>query len=275
MHRKTAKLAFDKIAASGTKKGNLLVLHGLFGSKANFRSLSKRPEMSAHHDVYLLDARNHGDSEHVDSHTIADMAADVERFMDDQGLAKAVLLGHSMGGKTVMQTALNLQDRVEGLIVGDMGPFNYMQLAPSNIPILELMNSLNLRLFGHKDEVHKVFMDHLNGNKMVADFLMTNLMQDKERGLKWRVNVPVLARDYEDISSAIPRKGLTYKGPTTVLYGTKSEYMPTERFPEFKTWFPEIDLERDFKAIQGGHWIHFSDPEAFLKHVKSFLETLH
>lgn len=273
MLRKTAKLSFDKIAASGNKKGSLLVLHGLFGSKANFRSLSKRPEMSAYRDVYLLDARNHGDSEHVNSHKIEDIAADIERFMDEQGLDKAVLLGHSMGGKAVMQAALNLQDRVEGLIVGDIGPFNYQEYLHNNMSILEFMNSLNMRLFSHKDQVHKIFMDHLEGNKTVADFLMTNIVQDKQDGLRWRINVPVIARDYESFSSMVPPKGMTYKGPTTVLYGTKSEYMPKERFPEFRTWFPEINLEKDFKAIEGGHWIHFSDPEAFLKHMKSFLET--
>lgn len=274
MHRPTAKLAFDKIAATGTKKGNLLILHGLFGSKANFRSLAKRPEMSAERDVYLLDLRNHGESQHLDSNRVEDMAQDIERFMDDHGLERSVLLGHSMGGKTAIQAALNLQDRAEGLIVGDSGPFDYLQFTLNNTGILELMGSLDMSKFSHRDEVHRVFMDHLNGNKLVADFLMTNVVHDENNKLKWRINVPALIKGYPEFSSHVPKKSQIYTGPTTVLYGTRSEYMPKERFPEFKQWFPKLNLETDFKPINGGHWIHFADPEAFLKYVNNFLKSL-
>lgn len=267
-------MAFDKIPATSKAHGSLLVLHGLFGSKANFRSLAKRPEMSGHLDVYLLDLRNHGESEHMDSHKVEDMAHDIERFLDDQQIDKSVLLGHSMGGKVAMQTALNLQDRIEGLLVGDVGPFDYMKFSLNNTSILDLMTSLNLKEFSKKEQVHQVFLNHLNGNKLVADFLMTNVVYDPQGGIMWRINVPALARDYVAYSGFVPNRSQTFKGPTNVLYGTRSEYMPKERFHEFKSWFPHINLENDFKAIQGGHWIHFADPEAFLKHVNSFLKTL-
>lgn len=274
MHRKTARLAFDKVAAQGPAAGSLVVLHGLFGSKANFRSLAKRPELSGARDVYLVDMRNHGESEHVDSHSVRDMAADVERFLDERGLEKAVLLGHSMGGKVAIQAALDLQDRVEGLLVGDAGPFDYNTFTLNNTSILELMAGLDLKSFHRKEDLQRVFVEHLGGNKLVADFLMTNVVGDPAGGLRWRINVSALARDYRRYSGYVPGRGQTYRGPTNVLYGTRSEYMPRERFGEFKAWFPELDVERDFKAINGGHWIHFADPEAFLKHVDGFLKSL-
>ena len=274
MCRQTAKLAFDKIASTGTKRGNLLILHGLFGSKANFRSLARRPEMSAERDVYLVDLRNHGESEHKMSMQVDDMARDIERFMDDQGLDKAVILGHSMGGKAAMKSAFNLQKRVEGLVVGDVGPFNYVNFSLNNTMILDLMIEMDLKKLGTKDAIHKQFMEKLNGNKLVSDFLMTNIVHDHEGYLKWRINVPALFSNYQEYSSFVPESTERYLGPTMVIYGSRSEYMPKERFPEFKKFFPNIDLAKDFKEINGGHWIHFADPEGFLKYMDSFLKTL-
>jgi hypothetical protein len=49
--------------------------------------------------VITLDARNHGESPHANSMSYEDMTEDVVAFMEDCGLEKGILLGHSMGGK--------------------------------------------------------------------------------------------------------------------------------------------------------------------------------
>ena len=76
---------------------NLVILHGLLGSSDNWQSLGKRYAES--HNVWMLDARNHGRSPHDPIHSYAAMAQDVVDFLDAQGLEKVRLLGHSMGGK--------------------------------------------------------------------------------------------------------------------------------------------------------------------------------
>ena len=53
-----------------------------------------------------LDARNHGSSQHVEEMNYGAFTEDLLRFLDQQNLEQAVLLGHSMGGKTAMVTAL-------------------------------------------------------------------------------------------------------------------------------------------------------------------------
>ena len=275
MSKRVAKLAFDKISASGQKKGSMIVMHGLFGSKTNFRSLAKRPEMSEERDVYLLDLRNHGHSEHKSTNSIEDISRDVINFLDEQKIDKTVLLGHSMGGKAAIEAAFRLQDRAEGLIIGDIGPFDYTKITScNNTSILELLSSLDMTKFSKSQDIRKTIMDKLDGNKSLVDFLMTNVVTGESGEFKWRVNLPVLSSDYNTFSSYIPKEGDSYNGPTVVLYGTKSEYMKPENFPVFKKWFPNLNINRDFKAIVGGHWIHFADPEAFLKHISDFLKQL-
>ncbi len=43
--------------------------------------------------VYVLDARNHGDSPHNKSHTYPVMAQDVKRFILDHGLNQPIVIG--------------------------------------------------------------------------------------------------------------------------------------------------------------------------------------
>ena len=50
------------------------------------------------------------------------MSRDLVEFFQEQGIKKSTLVGHSMGGKTSMVTALNHPDIVEKLIVVDVSP---------------------------------------------------------------------------------------------------------------------------------------------------------
>lgn len=54
-----------------------------------------------------MDCRNHGDSPSVPDMGYNVMAEDVESLMKEQKIGKAILLGHSMGGKVAMTLALN------------------------------------------------------------------------------------------------------------------------------------------------------------------------
>ena len=83
----------------------LIILHGLYGSGSNWLSIAK--ELADICEVYLLDKRNHGRSPHHEEHNYQVLMEDLHQFLDDQGVPKAMLLGHSMGGKTAMYMAIN------------------------------------------------------------------------------------------------------------------------------------------------------------------------
>ena len=80
------------------KEGNaaesLIILHGLFGSLDNWMTFAK--QMSQYFTVYLLDARNHGQSFHSDEFTYECMAKDVKDFMGQQQIEEAIILGLSL-----------------------------------------------------------------------------------------------------------------------------------------------------------------------------------
>ena len=97
----------------------MVILHGLFGSGDNWATQARVVAEHGYH-VFVLDMRNHGRSPHSDVFRYEDMAADLREFIDDHQLAKPILIGHSMGGKTVMFFAQLFPDIASRIVVVDM-----------------------------------------------------------------------------------------------------------------------------------------------------------
>lgn len=98
---------------SPSAKGHLCIAHGLLGNAMNWgtaaRYLAAHPLLKDHlASLYSLDLRNHGNSPHAPNHTNAVLSSDVEKFLmerinkDLPFSARQVLIGHSMGGLTMM-----------------------------------------------------------------------------------------------------------------------------------------------------------------------------
>lgn len=84
-------------------KHPIIIMHGLFGSKTNWNTLSKTIHQKTDRKVITIDARNHGDSPHSTNMTYSHMAQDVVQLMNDLGFEKSILLGHSMGGSAMIE----------------------------------------------------------------------------------------------------------------------------------------------------------------------------
>ncbi|KAJ1551867.1 Alpha/beta hydrolase domain-containing protein 11, partial [Cladochytrium tenue] len=76
----------------------LLILHGLFGSKQNWRSLAKALANRLGARVVAVDLRNHGDSPHTPVHNYEAMTLDVELLCERLGIETLALLGHKALG---------------------------------------------------------------------------------------------------------------------------------------------------------------------------------
>lgn len=98
--KRTLRLAYAHYPAFGRPEhldiAPIVILHGLFGSKQNNRSIGKALSRQLRCSVYALDLRNHGSSPHNADHTYVAMADDVQEFVEGEGLGPVTLLGHSM-----------------------------------------------------------------------------------------------------------------------------------------------------------------------------------
>ncbi|MBR9869973.1 MAG: alpha/beta fold hydrolase [Gammaproteobacteria bacterium] len=247
----------------------LILLHGLFGSLENLGGVARRLEDGW--QIHGLDQRNHGSSPHTDEMTYPAMASDVVAYMDAQGIDKAHLLGHSMGGKVAMQVALSYPERVLGIIVADISPVSYQ---PRHDAILEGMKNLDLRGVKSRTEADSRLAEYVE-TPGVRQFLLKNLeripkdeIEQDDLLFRWRLNLPVIDASYSNLSAA-PEGDGPYDGAVLFIKGADSAYIQTKHQDTIQTLFPNAEL----KIIEGtGHWLHAEKADTFATLCRQFLE---
>jgi pimeloyl-ACP methyl ester carboxylesterase len=101
----------------------LIILHGLFGFSDNWQTHAKK--LSSYFKIILVDLRNHGHSPWSDDFSYQLMVEDVSEVLSELQIHKCILLGHSMGGKVAMHFAQQYPEKLEKLIVVDIGIKSY------------------------------------------------------------------------------------------------------------------------------------------------------
>mgnify|MGYP006195830997 CR=1 FL=1 len=247
------------------KEGNaaesLIILHGLFGSLDNWMTFAKK--MSEHFTVYLLDARNHGQSFHDDEFTYKCMAKDVKDFMEQQQIKEAIILGHSMGGKTAMQFAFNYPHLVKKLIVADIAPKAYPVHHGEIIKGLQSLDFSVIKTRGEADDKLAEAIPIL----AVRQFLLKNMYWKEKDQLAWRFNLDVIANKIENVGVEI-KASFPFSEPTLFVRGERSNYVLDEDLADIKNKFPNMKLET---IVGSGHWIHAEKPKEFMQVIESFL----
>nr|XP_014427359.1 protein ABHD11 isoform X2 [Pelodiscus sinensis] len=222
----------------------LVFLHGLLGSKGNFRAIARALVQRSGRKVLTVDARNHGESPHSPVMSYEAMSLDVQRLLRQLHLPKCVLVGHSMGGKTAMTLAL------QQAYIAAMRRVSI----PARIP-----RSTARRLA--EDQLSPVVQV-----SAVRQFLLTNLVESEGR-YTWRVNLEAISHHLAKIMG-FPVFHAPYPGPTLFLAGSDSPYISSEDYPEIERLFPEAEIQ----YIPGaGHWVHADKSQEFITAICNFL----
>lgn len=238
----------------------LIILHGLFGSLDNWVTLGKK--FAEDHQVFLIDQRNHGLSFHTDEFSYGHMAADLNQFMAEQRLTKAHLLGHSMGGKTVMSFAVEHPDKVDKLIVADIGPKFY---PVHHTEIIKALYSVDIASIQSRKAADEQLSKRIS-NFGIRQFLLKNL-QRSDNGFQWKMNLDVIAKNIEEVGKALNQNAL-FNHPTLFLRGDKSDYILDDDFNIIHSIFTDSKIKTVSNA---GHWLHAENPSEFYQYVSEFL----
>ena len=240
----------------------LIILHGLMGSLDNWQSVVK--VLSEFYTVYTLDQRNHGKSPHSDDFSYDLLAADLLDFMDQQHIAKASIIGHSMGGKAAMHFALLHPERVNKLIVSDISPSVYEDR--HNL-VFKALKAVDLATATTREDVQHVIEQFIDEQSTVL-FLMKGLYRDTNNQFQWRFNVPALDAHYIDISD-FPEHSNNFSGKTLFVKGENSDYINASNYPDIIRYFPQHDIA---EIANAGHWVHADNPQQFCSTVLDFLK---
>lgn len=240
----------------------MLILHGLFGMLDNWQTLGK--QFAEHYEVWLVDQRNHGKSPHTNEFDYYALSKDIAQLIEQEGI-KPVVLGHSMGGKTAMQLAMDFPDYVERLIVVDIAPKDY---PAGHDDIFKAFFAVDLETLQTRKEADKI-IEEIIDDWGVRQFLLKNLTK-KDKKYQWKANVQSIFENYEHIIANSLGPFQQYDGSTLFVKGGLSErYIEYDDWGMIENYFPNARLE----TIEGaGHWVHAVKPKELFDLVLNFLQ---
>lgn len=241
----------------------IVLLHGLQDTARNWDHIASH--LTSLGRVYALDARGHGDSEHVPGHyQFSEFVLDVKAFLEELDAEDAVLIGHSAGGKYAFSHAAHNPSRLAGLIIVDMDPdavnkgssvmFERYRSEGDEWDTLEsVIERLRLREPKTSDQL----LEHIA-------FIMTKRTDNQK--LIWKRDRQVIL-EYErpdawDTLSMI-------KVPTLIIRGAESTLLRREIAERMEATIRGSQL---VEIPHGGHWCIDENPESFLREIKKFLE---
>ncbi|MEW7293121.1 alpha/beta fold hydrolase [Aquimarina sp. 2304DJ70-9] len=240
-----------------------VILHGFLGMGDNWKTLGKKISEQGF-QVHLLDQRNHGRSEHDDEFSYPLLAQDLKEYCETNNLKDINLLGHSMGGKTVMLFATMYPYSIDHLMVADIGP-KYYPLHHQDI--LDGLDALDFKILTSRGEVDKELSSYVQDSG-IRMFLLKNLYWKEKGVLGLRLNLEALIKNASEIGVEL-EKELIYEGKTLFLKGEKSNYILEGDLVRIRKQFPNFMLKEISNA---GHWLHAENPIDFLNEVLEFVK---
>ena len=246
----------------GEGSETLIILHGLFGSLDNWQGIGQ--VFAKDYTVFIIDQRNHGKSPHFDEHTYTLMAEDLNDFMESNNIEQAHLLGHSMGGKTVMRFAVDYPYRIGKLVVADMAPKYY---APHHQDIIKALSSVDFNHVKSRKEVEEKLAIHIQ-EPGVRQFLLKGLMWETKEKMGWKFNLKTLSDKIENIGEALDGH-VYFTNPVLFLKGENSNYILESDADLIETSFPMSEI---VEIKNAGHWLHAENPKDFVQEVLRFLK---
>ncbi len=252
------EILHSKILGKGE---SLLILHGFLGMSDNWKTLGNK--FAEYYEVHLIDQRNHGRSFHSDEFNYELLADDLLNYIEYHQLERVHLIGHSMGGKTVMFFAISNPEKVNKLMVADIGPRYY---SAHHEDILNGLNAIDFSTVNSRKDIEDQLSNYVS-EVGVRQFLLKNVYRVTKEEFGFRFNLKSLTENYDEVGVALP--SLTqFNGETLFLRGGNSGYIDDNDRNLIEAHFPNSEI---VTVKNAGHWLHAENPLDFYNYVVSFL----
>jgi non-heme chloroperoxidase len=235
----------------------VVMLHGVTDSWRSFEHVL--PHLPDHIRAIAVTQRGHGDAPKPESgYLIEDLAGDVVDLLDDLGIERAVILGHSMGSWVTQRVAIDHPERVIGVVLA--GSFGGR---PGDHPGMQELAAEMARVTDPvTDAVARDFQE-----STVASPLPPGQMDEFVRE-SLKVPARVWNQTFTGFLEIDHAEGLAQlAAPALLIWGEKDEFIPRATQDELLATLPESRLE----VYEGvGHAVHWEQPLRFARHVAAF-----
>jgi len=254
-------------------KGNsIIIAHGLFGMSDNWIPVAKI--LSDTFKVFLLDLRNHGQSPNSDIHTYESISKDIIEFMNNNEIYKSHFIGHSMGGKSILQFAKNHPEKILSMTIVDISPKEYIpsekffKKALNHKLLLEELQKINLSGLKNRKELTE-YLQNKFVNYFQLQLILKNIKTENKKFV-WKINIDALYNHLNEMRDEIKPTAEMQKIKTQFIFGGNSPYFNKEDRIYIKENLPQAEI----KIIPGtGHMIHIEKQQDFIKVISFFINS--
>ena len=249
----------------GEGDGNIVLLHGLFGSGNNLGRIARG--LRADFRVASIDLPDHGRSQWLPSSSIQSYAKHVAAWIDEEKLRRCHVIGHSLGGKVAMQLAVNRPDLIDQLVVLDISPAGYTIRRHDHI--FAGLNAVRASRVESRAAARAILLEHVH-DEQIADFLLTSGYIDDSGVIDWRFNLRQLHADYRNMLSGIEvqeARGLPCDSPVLLVRGAESDYVANTTKQDFAHLFSALNV---VTVKNAGHWLHQEQTATVLDIIRKF-----
>lgn len=245
-------------------------VHGLMGFLSNWKKITSSLEPTAQCLIY--DQRGHGRSFKPETgYQPEDYAQDLFELTEALGWDRFNLVGHSMGGRNALVFTDLYPQKVEKLVIEDIGPEanpaattyyeNLLGLIPTPFPSREAA-----RHFFHNEFLQKAVTKE--PPSVLGAFFYANLVEVNGQW-DWRFSKKgilesVLAGRIRDRWEEV----LRLKTPTLWVRGGLSKELSRENFAKILSANKMI---QGVEIVGAGHWIHSEKPQEFTEALRNFV----
>ena len=263
----------------------ILFIHGTAAWSGLWRE-TMAPLAEAGYRCIAIDIPPFGYSERpaTPSYGNADQAKRIVALMDTLKIERTILLGHSFGGGATMETALMIPQRIDALILADVGGLN-LNLQPG----LKAQNPSAAEFFLGTPLVRNPVLATTATNPLFTKTLISAMILDPADATEEKVKIlqePLVLRDAtntlgdwlqavlgpQDVSlTSDPANYQRLTMPTLILWGDSDRVIPLQEGKDLQSILPNAELV----VMQGvNHIPHIEDQEMFVEVVLGFLDQM-
>jgi lipase len=240
----------------------VVCLHGVTGHGGRFRKLAEERLADRLH-VVALDLRGHGRSTWDQPWDLGTHVADVLETVE----GPAIWIGHSFGGRLVMEITARRPDLVLRAVLLDPAIFAPPQIA-RELADEELVD----RSFGSVHEA--IDAREISGGlfstprAMLEEEMSVHLVASEDGRLRYRYSQPSVAADYLEIGTPPPPYE-ALRVPTLLVVGAQSKIVSAGEAELYRTALGDL---LQIVVVPGGHTVLWDAFEETATAIERFLE---
>jgi len=251
-------------------KPKVLLLHGLRGHCHSRDDVSA--EFCQDYNILALDQRGRGESDWAPGgdYSSESFVADLEGFCEAVGFESFTLIGHSMGGRNSMAFARDNADKLENLVIIDIGP----DLDPKGSGRItqELIDVPE-----EFDSFEDVFAYQSKQNRFCSEPVLRRRLTYATRELPngkfgWRYDLEVREQRRNNTGSKQPDLWLNLPGikcPVLIVRGSETDTLGLATAEKMVEVLPNGKLVHVDRAA---HMVFEDNPESFIQELHNFLD---